>query len=80
MTDLIHETPFDIILKNKRFELEESYKLKTKNKKMTSNVNEINFMDKQLFNKINAAIDKKNKDSKSYKKKCEDDMYNALQI
>ena len=54
MTDLIHETPFDIILKNKRFELEESYKLKTKNKKMTSNVNEINFMDKQLFNKINA--------------------------
>jgi hypothetical protein len=80
MTDLIQETPFDIILKNKRFELEESYKLKTKNKKMTSNVNEINFMDKQLFNKINAAIDKKNKDSKSYKKKCEDDMYNALQI
>ena len=80
MTDLIQETPFDIILKNKRFELEESYKLKTKNKKMTSNVNEINFMDKQLFNKINAAIDKKNKDSKSYKKNCEDDMYNALQI
>ena len=80
MTDLIQETPFDIILKNKRFELEESYKLKPKNKKMTSNVNEINFMDKQLFNKINAAIDKKNKDSKSYKKKCEDDMYNALQI
>jgi hypothetical protein len=80
MTDLIQETPFDIILKNKRFELEESYKLKTKNKKMTSNVNEINFMDKQLFNKINAAIDKKHKDSKSYKKKCEDDMHNALQI
>ena len=37
-------------------------------------------MDKQLFNKINAAIDKKHKDSKSYKKKCEDDMHNALQI
>ena len=78
MTDLIHETPFDIILKNKRFELEESYKLKTKNKKMTSNVNEINFMDKQLYNKINAAIDKKYKDSKQYKKKCEIEVQNAL--
>jgi hypothetical protein len=80
MTDLIKETPFDIILKNKMCELEELYKLKTKNKKMTSNVNEINFMDKQLFNKINAAINKKNKESKNYKKKCEGDMYNALQI
>ena len=78
MTDLIHETPFDIILKNKRFELEESYKLKTKNKKMTSNVNEINFMDKKLYNKINAAIDKKYKDSKQYKKKCEIEVQNAL--
>lgn len=78
MTDLIHETPFDIILKNKRFELEESYKLKTKNKKMTSNVNEINFMDKKLYNKINAAIDKKYKESKQYKKKCEEEVQNAL--
>ena len=78
MTDLIQETPFDIILKNKRFELEESYKLKTKNKKMTSNVNEINFMDKKLYNKINAAIDKKYKESKQYKKKCEEEVQNAL--
>ena len=78
MTDLIQETPFDIILKNKRFELEESYKLKTKKKKMTSNVNEINFMDKKLYNKINAAIDKKYKESKQYKKKCEEEVQNAL--
>ena len=45
---------------------------------MTSNVNEINFMDKQLYNKINAAIDKKYKDSKQYKKKCEIEVQNAL--
>lgn len=78
MTDLIKETPFDIILKNKMCELEELYKLKTKNKKMTSNVNEINFMDKKLYNKINAAIDKKYKESKQYKKKCEEEVQNAL--
>jgi len=79
MTDLIQETPFDVILNKKKFELEELYKLKTK-KKLTSNVNNISFMDKQLFNKINVAIDKKHKESKSYKKKCEEDMHNALQI
>ena len=62
-------TSFDTILTNKIAEINELYEIKTKNKKMTSNVNEINFMDKQLYNKINAAIDKKYKDSKQYKKK-----------
>jgi hypothetical protein len=71
-------TPFDILLAKKREELEELYKMKTKNKKMTSDVNEINFMEKQLYNKINAAIDKKYKESKEYKKKCESEVYNAL--
>lgn len=78
MEELVQETPFDILLANKRGELEELYKLKTKNKKLTSNVNEINFMEKQLYNKINAAIDKKYKESKEYKKKCESDVHNAL--
>ena len=45
---------------------------------MTSNVNDINFMDKQLYNKINAAINKKNKDSKNYKKKNEENMFSVL--
>ena len=71
-------TPFDILLAKKREELEDLYKMKTKNKKMTYDVNEINFMEKQLYNKINAAIDKKYKESKEYKKKCESEVYNAL--
>jgi hypothetical protein len=69
---------FDVILNNKIKEINELYELKTKNKKMTSNVNEINFMDKKLYNKINAAIDKKYKESKKYKKKCEEEVQNAL--
>ena len=71
-------TSFDNILTNKIAEINELYEIKTKNKKLTSNVNEINFMDKQLYNKINAAIDKKYKDSKQYKKKCEIEVQNAL--
>jgi len=71
-------TSFDNILTNKIAEINELYEIKTKNKKMTSNVNEINFMDKQLYNKINAAIDKKYKDSKQYMKKCEIEVQNAL--
>ena len=71
-------TPFDILLAKKKEELEELYKMKTKNKKMTSDINEVNFMEKQLYNKINAAIDKKYKESKEYKKKCESEVYNAI--
>ena len=71
-------TSFDTILTNKIAEINELYEIKTKNKKMTSNVNEINFIDNQLYNKINAAIDKKYKDSKQYKKKCEIEVQNAL--
>ena len=69
---------FDVILNKKIEEINELYELKTKNKKMTSNANEINFMDKKLYNKINAAIDKKYKESKQYKKKCEEEVQNAL--
>lgn len=69
---------FDVILNKKIEEINELYELKIKNKKMTSNANEINFMDKKLYNKINAAIDKKYKESKQYKKKCEEEVQNAL--
>ena len=70
------ETPFDVILNNKKKELADLYYLKTKSKKLTSNVDNINYIDKQLYNKINASIDKKNKDSKNYKKNDE----NALSV
>ena len=69
---------FDVILNKKIEEINELYELKTKNKKMTSNPNEINFMDNKLYNKINDAIDKKYKESKQYKKKCEEEVQNAL--
>lgn len=77
-TTEISSSSFDAILTKKIAEINELYELKTKNKKMTSNANEINFMDKQLYNKINAAIDKKYKDSKQYKKKCEIEVQNAM--
>jgi hypothetical protein len=79
-TEIVLDTAsgFDVILNKKFNEINELYELKTKNKKMISNVNEINFMDKKLYNKINAAIDKKYKESKQYKKKCEDEVQNAL--
>ena len=72
----VTETPFDVILNNKKKELADLYYLKTKSKKLTSNVDNINYIDKQLYNKINASIDKKNKDSKNYKKNDE----NALPV
>ena len=72
----VTETPFDVILNNKKKELADLYYLKTKSKKLTSNVDNINYIDKQLYNKINASIDKKNKDSKNYKKNDE----NALSV
>ena len=69
---------FDVILNKKIAEINELYELKSNNKKMIANPNEINFMDKKLYNKINAAIDKKYKESKQYKKKCEEEVQNAL--
>lgn len=74
----ISSSSFDVILNKKIAEINELYELKTRNKKLTNNVNEINFMDKQLYNKINAAIEKKYKESKQYKKKCENEVQNAM--
>jgi hypothetical protein len=74
----ISSSSFDVILNKKIAEINELYELKIRNKKLTNNVNEINFMDKQLYNKINAAIDKKYKESKQYKKKCENEVQSAM--
>ncbi len=74
----ISSSSFDVILNKKIAEINELYELKIRNKKLTNNVNEINFMDKQLYNKINAAIDKKYKESKQYKKKCENEFQSAM--
>ena len=74
----ISSSSFDVILNKKIAEINELYELKIRNKKLNNNVNEINFMDKQLYNKINAAIDKKYKESKQYKKKCENEVQSAM--
>ena len=41
---------------------------------MTSDPSQIDFNSKQLYNKINAEFDKKLKNSKAYKKMCENDL------
>lgn len=66
---------FDKILQTKIEEVNTLFNIKTnKNKKMTSDPSQIDFNSKQLFNRINAEFDKKLKNSKAYKKKCENDL------
>jgi len=66
---------FDKILQAKIKEVNTLFNIKTnKNKKMTSDPSQIDFNSKQLYNKINAEFDKKLKNSKAYKKKCENDL------
>lgn len=66
---------FDKILQTKIEEVNTLFNIKTnKNKKMTSDPSQIDFNSKQLYNKINAEFDKKLKNSKAYKKKCENDL------
>lgn len=66
---------FDKILQAKIEEVNTLFNIKTnKNKKMTSDPSQIDFNSKQLYNKINAEFDKKLKNSKAYKKKCENDL------
>lgn len=66
---------FDKILQTKIEEVNTLFNIKTnKNKKMTSDPSQIDFNSKQLFNRINAEFDKKLKNSKAYKKMCENDL------
>lgn len=71
---------FDELIAKKTEEIhmiyEEKVKSKTKNKKLTTDPSVLDFNSKKLINQINAAFDKKLKSSKSYKKKCEEELSN----
>jgi hypothetical protein len=71
---------FDELISKKTEEIlmiyEEKVKSKTKNKKMTTDPSVLDFNSKKLINQINAAFDKKLKNSKAYKKKCEEELSN----
>lgn len=63
------------ILESKRKEVFELYELKmSKNKKMTSDPDIIDFNSKKTYNLIHAALDKKLKSSKAYQKKVEKEL------
>jgi hypothetical protein len=71
---------FDLLVDNKTKEIKKIYEekimTKTKNKKLTSDPSALDFNSKKLINQINAAFDKKLKNSKAYKKKCEEELSN----
>lgn len=71
---------FDELIAKKTEEIhmiyEEKVKSKTKNKKLTTDPSILDFNSKKLISQINAAFDKKLKSSKSYKKKCEEELSN----
>jgi len=73
---------FDELIARKTEELlmiyEEKVKSKTKNKKLTTDPSVLDFNSKKLLNQINAAFDKKLKNSKTYKKKCEEELSNTI--
>jgi hypothetical protein len=72
---------FDELIAKKTEELlmiyEEKVKSKTKNKKMITDPSVLDFNSKKLISQINAAFDKKLKNSKAYKKKCEEELSNT---
>jgi hypothetical protein len=66
---------FDKIIDNKTKEVLELYENKVnKHKKMTKDPSELDYNSKKTLNLINAALDKKLKNSKAYKKKCEQEL------
>ena len=71
---------FDELIAKKTEEIlmiyEEKVKSKTKNKKLTTDPSVLDFNSKKLISQINAAFDKKLKNSKAYKKKCEEELSN----
>jgi len=76
---------FDLLIDNKTKELMEIYEGKVsnastkKNKKLTTDptVLDLDFNSRKLIGQINAAFDKKLKNSKAYKKNCEDELSNS---
>ncbi len=71
---------FDMLIDNKTREIldiyEEKTKAKSKTQKMTTDPSVLDFNSKKLIHQINAAYDKKLKSSKSYKKKCSEELSN----
>ena len=71
---------FDMLIDNKTQEViaiyEEKIKGKSKTQKMTTDPSVLDYNSKKLIYKINAAYDKKLKSSKSYKKKCNEELSN----
>lgn len=71
---------FDVLIAKKTEEIlmiyEDKVKSKTKNKKLTTDPSVLDFNSKKLISQINAAFDKKLKNSKAYKKKCEEELSN----
>jgi len=69
---------FDNLINEKTKGLLEIYERKTKNKKMILNADIIDYNSKKLYNQINAGFIKKLKNSKSYQKKCENELYEKM--
>jgi len=71
---------FDMLIDNKTQEVLNIYEEKTKSRskpqKMTSDPDGLDFNSRKLIYQINAAYDKKLKSSKSYKKKCNEELSN----
>lgn len=66
---------FNSILQKKNCEIQALYENKLpKNKKMTSNVDDIDYYSKKTINQINVALDKKLKSTKAYQKKLEKEL------
>ena len=75
---------FDVLMQSKTAEVMKLYEEKInagvargKNKKMTTDPSELDFNSKKLIRQINAALDNKLKNSKSYKKKCAEELSNS---
>lgn len=73
---------FDKLMERKTEELllmyEEKVSTKAKNKKVITDPSALDFHSKKLIHQINAALDKKFKGSAAYKKKCEEELSNAI--
>ena len=75
---------FDVLIQSKTAEVIKLYEEKInagaargKSKKMTTDPSELDFNSKKLIRQINAALDNKLKNSKSYKKKCAEELSNS---
>lgn len=72
---------FNELLLKKNEEVFNLYQTKmSKNKKMNTSVNDIDYNSKKTINQINAHLDKKLKSSKAYQKKMQQELLNSNTI